>query len=105
MRHSETIVKLLNRMGVQLIEPYFAKCWFDMIVDVLGVAQDCIRPHTAQISLQPNVQPLAHGHFGGFYIGSFFGFYKCLAQFFLDFGFIFPRGRMLFQLSGFGVLY
>ena len=48
-------------MGVQLIEPYFAKCWFDMIVDVLGVAQDRIRPHTAQISLQPNVQPLAHG--------------------------------------------
>ena len=66
-------------MGVQFVQFNLSKDCLDMIVDVLGVAQDRIRPHTAQISLQPNVQPLAHGHFGGFYIGSFFGFYKCLA--------------------------
>ena len=62
-------------MGVQLIEPYFARCGFNMVVDVLSVAQDCIRPYTSQISFQP----VAHGHFGEFYMGSFFDLYRCLA--------------------------
>ena len=61
----QAVVKALDCVSVQLLQPDGSNCRLDVVVDVLGVAEHRVGLNVTQVIPHPDVQPLSHGQFAG----------------------------------------
>ncbi len=67
---SQVVEKLLDGMGVQLLQPDRSEGGLDINADILVIVLHCKWFYPSKIVMLPDIQPLPHSHFAGGGIGA-----------------------------------